>query len=229
MIFNNAPLRFYSSVEIIEPPLNANGTYDIQPNGRYGPELASTTYTATPQSALFSRNMSSAQMLPNGNLFISSAVQGITTEVTPSNEVVWKYKSPVTVNGIVGRTDPTTNPNFASRPIFRVIKYPADYPAFVGRVLTAGEPVEGAPFAPCDLVTAVEEKTQAGISYPNPADDQMIVTSPGCFTAVLSDGQGKRVFEGVGNEKLQISTSQMAAGLYVLRVGNRVEKVVIKH
>lgn len=229
MIFNNAPLRFYSSVEIIEPPINANNTYDLQANGRYGPENASTTYTATPQTDLFSRNMSSAQMLPNGNLFISSAAQGITTEVTPSNEVIWKYKSPVTAAGIVGRTDPTTNPAYTPRPIFRVIKYPINYPAFYGRLLLPIEPVEGAPWAPCDMITAVDEVAHEGISYPNPANDHIVVRSPGCFTAVLSDGQGKRVFEGSGNDQLQVSTVQLAAGLYMLRVGNRLEKVVIRH
>lgn len=229
MIFNNAPLRFYSSVEIIEPPVTSDGHYTIQANGRYGPENASTTYTATPPSDLFSRNMSSAQMMPNGNLFISSAVQGITTEVTPNNQIIWKYKSPVTINGIVGRTDPTTNPAYVPRPIFRTIKYPADYPAFQGRLLVPQEPVEGAPFASCDLITAVEETPTIGLSFPNPADDRITVTSPGCFSAVLFDGQGKKTFEGSGNDQLQINTSQMTAGLYVLRVGNRVEKVVIRH
>lgn len=229
MIFNNAPLRFYSSVEIVQPPVNAAGAYTLDANGRFGPDNASTTYTSTPQTDLFSRNMSSAQMMPNGNLFIGSAAQGIATEVSPASQVIWKYKSPVTVNGIVGRTDPTTNPAYTPRPVFRTIKYLADYPAFIGRLLVPQEPVEGAPWADCGLVTGLEEEQSTIFAFPNPARDQLTVNSPGCFTAVLSDSQGRKVIETPGNEQVNINTSHLANGLYVIRVGTRTEKILIRH
>ncbi|MBL7847061.1 MAG: aryl-sulfate sulfotransferase [Cyclobacteriaceae bacterium] len=228
MYFNNAPLRFYSSVEIIDPPLNPNGTYTLTA-GKFGPANPSSIYTSTPQSDLFSKNMSSAQMLVNGNLFIGSAAQGIATEVTPTNQVIWKYKSPVTVNGIVGRTDPTTNAAYTPRPVFRMIKYPYNYPAFIGRTLTPQEPVEGAPWADCGLVTGLEEKPVTALAYPNPANDRLTVTAPGCFNAVIMDGQGRKVFEGPGEDQLVINTSSISPGLYLLRVGKRVEKVVVRH
>jgi len=229
MVFNNAPLRFYSSVEIIQPPVNPDGTYTLGVDGKFGPATAAVTYTSNPQSDLFSRNMSSAQMMPNGNLFIGSAAQGIASEVTPLNEVIWKYKSPVTVNGIVGRTDPTTNPAYTPRPVFRTIKYPIDYPAFLTRVLVPQEPVEGAPWADCALVTGIDEEQQTGLAYPNPANDFITVTSPGCFSVFLTDGTGRKVFEGQGEDQLRINTAAMSAGLYIIRVGKRVEKVMVAH
>lgn len=229
MIFNNAPQRSYSTVEIIEPPVDDNGAYSFQPGGRYGPENASTTYAATPPQSLFSRNMSSAQMMPNGNLFIGSANQGIATEVTPSNQVIWKYKSPITANGIIGRTDPTSNPDYVPRSNFRTIKYPADYPAFQGRLLIPQEPVEGAPWADCGLITGLEDETVATMAFPNPADDRLTVSLPGCFHAALIDSQGKKVFEGVGEDYLVINTSALPAGLYLLGVDSKKEKVIVRH
>jgi Arylsulfotransferase (ASST)/Secretion system C-terminal sorting domain len=229
MYFNNGPLRFYSSVEIIDPPLEANGTYTLQPDGRFGPDNPSTIYTSDPQTDLFSRIMSSAQMLPNGNLFIGSSLQGIATEVNPNNEVIWKYKSPITVTGIVGRTDPTTNPAYTPRPVFRTIKYPADYPAFLGRLLVPQEPVEGAPWADCGLVTGLEETSVTRMVYPNPANNSLTVASPGNFTVELSDSQGKKVMEARGSGLVLINTSHLGAGLYIVRVGARAEKVLIRH
>lgn len=229
IIFNNGPQRFYSSVEIIEPPVNASGAYSLQSNGRYAPENASTTYTANPPESFFSRNMSSAQMMPNGNLFIGSAAQGIATEVTPSNQIIWRYKNPVTTVGIVGRTDPTTNPNYTPRPVFRTIKYPANYPAFQGRLLIPQEPVEGPPWADCGLITGLEDEPATTMAFPIPADDRLTVSVPGCFHAELTDSQGKKVFVGPGEDHLVINTSSLPAGLYLLGVGTRKEKVIVRH
>ncbi len=228
MYFNNGPLRFYSSVEIIEPPVNVDGTYNLSGNA-YGPAAPSMIYVGSPESSFFSRNMSSAQILPNGNLFIGSAAQGFTFEVNPLNQIIWKYKSPITVNGIVGRTDPTTNPNYTARPIFRSTKYLSSYPAFTGRFLDPQEPIEGEPWAACATVTGLEQETTLTLAYPNPADDRLTVSEPGCFHAQLTDGQGRKVFEGAGEDHLVIGTASFPAGLYLLRVGARVEKVVVRH
>ncbi len=229
MVFNNAPLRFYSTIEIITPPVNPDGSYNMTGN-LFGPAAQSYTYTADPPTKLFSRNMSSAQMMPNGNLYIGSAAQGLIWEVKPDNQIIWEYKSPITVNGIVGRTDPTTNPNYTARPIFRSIKYPSDYPAFDGRFFTLQEPIEGEPWANCDLVTGLPEKQNLTVvAYPNPVDDKLTVSMPGRFKASLVDSQGRKVFEGSGEDHLVIGTAAMSPGLYLLRINARVEKVIIRH
>lgn len=163
IVFNNGPLRNYSTVEIIDQPVTASGSYTLT-NGKFGPDNSTIAYIGDPPTSFASKNMSSAQVMPNGNLFICSAVQGFGIEVNPSNQIIWKYKSPVTSVGIVGRTDPTTNANYVARPIFRMSKYPLNYPAFSGRILVPQEPVEGAPFASCDLVTGLEDKPLSTIS-----------------------------------------------------------------
>jgi hypothetical protein len=229
MYFNNGPGRFYSSVEIIDPPVGTDGNYELLPNGQFGPANPSLIYTTNPQADLFSRIMSSGQMLPNGNLFIGSATQGIATEVNPLNQIIWKYKSPITANGVVARTDATTNPAYAPRPVFRTIKYPANYPAFQGRLLIPQEPVEGAPWADCGVITGLEDKAATTMAFPNPANERLTVSEPGHFFVQLTDSQGRRVFEGEGNDQLLINTSALPPGLYLLGVGARKEKVIVRH
>lgn len=228
MYFNNGPTRSYSSVEIIVPPVDVNGNYSKSGN-KFGPDAPSMIYMGNPPSSLYSRNMSSGQMLPNGNLFIGSAVQGTAFEVTPANHIIWQYKSPVTVNGIIARTDFTTNPAYVPRPIFRMIKYPSNFAGFDGQILTPGEPVEGAPWADCNLVLGVEDSRPATKSYPNPVDDKLTVTVPGRSYVTMTNSQGQTVFDGVAEGSLTIITASWPAGLYVLQVGKHVEKVLVRH
>lgn len=227
MYFNNGPLRNYSSVEIIDPAASSNGAYTLT-GSKYGPTDPMFTYTSTPQTTLFSRNMASAQMLPNGSLFIGSSAQGTTWEVSATNEVIWFYKSPITANGTVGRDYFPTSGTFASRPIFRSTKYLSDYPAFSGRNLVPREPIEGEPWADCVVITGLEDQPSLA-TFPNPADDKLTIQSGGFIRASLFDGQGKKVFEGEGDQRLTISTSTMMTGIYLLRTNEKVEKVFIRH
>ncbi len=227
--FNNGPNRFYSSVEIISPPVNPNGSYNLEANA-YGPSAPDMTYTSSPESAFFSRIMGSAQVMPNGNLIIGSSLQGRTMEINSSNQIIWEYKSPITSLGIVGRDYFPTNPAFASTPVFRSTKYPSTYAAFTGRIIIPGEPIEGEPWADCGLVTGLPEKQNVTlVAYPNPVDDKLTVSVPGCFHATLVDGQGRKVFEGSGEDHLMIGTAGMSPGLYLLQVNAQVEKVIIRH
>jgi hypothetical protein len=51
-------------------------------------------YTAEPESSFYSRNISGAQRLPNGNTLICEGDCGRIFEVTASGEVVWEYHNP---------------------------------------------------------------------------------------------------------------------------------------
>ncbi len=46
------------------------------------------------RATFFSRNVSSAQRLPNGNTLIAEGALGRIFEVTPDNEIVWEYINP---------------------------------------------------------------------------------------------------------------------------------------
>lgn len=98
LVFNNGSRRpdgTYSSVDEIVPPLAADGKYDRKPGLAYGPDKAAASYTAPDKSEFYSMLISGAQRLPNGNTLICSGITGLVFEVTPGNEVVWKYVNPV--------------------------------------------------------------------------------------------------------------------------------------
>src|SRR5207253_9990512 len=60
------------------------------------------SYTAPKKNDFFSRYISGAQRLANGNTLICSRANGTVFEVTPEKEIVWKYVNPVKLDRAVG-------------------------------------------------------------------------------------------------------------------------------
>lgn len=52
-------------------------------------------YEGSPKDTFFSKVIGATQRLPNGNTLIVESVFGRAFEVTPDNEIVWQYDSPV--------------------------------------------------------------------------------------------------------------------------------------
>lgn len=73
----------------------------------------------------YSTYISSAQRLPNGNTLIDEGATGRFFEVTPQKEIVWEYVSPFfsETGNRFGRTNA----------VFRIQRYPAEYPGFKGK------------------------------------------------------------------------------------------------
>ena len=97
LVFNNGSKRQpeeYSSVDEFEPPTGKAGNYIRREHAPFGPDSALWSYTAPNKSDFFSWFISGAQRLPNGNTLINSGAQGIVFEVTPENEIVWKFVNP---------------------------------------------------------------------------------------------------------------------------------------
>jgi hypothetical protein len=97
LVFNNGggrPDGSYSSVDEVRLPVQSDGTYAKDEYLAYGPDKAVWSYVAPDKETFFSALISGAQRLPNGNTFICSGNPGILFEVTPSNDVVWRYKHP---------------------------------------------------------------------------------------------------------------------------------------
>jgi hypothetical protein len=97
LVFNNGGGRKpeeYSTVDEFIPPTDADGNYVRPPRAAFGPEKALWSYTAPNPKDFFSWFISGAQRLPNGNTLINSGAVGVVFEVTPWNEVVWKFSNP---------------------------------------------------------------------------------------------------------------------------------------
>jgi hypothetical protein len=124
MIFNNgyAANRSYSTVVEFTPPLNEDGSYDLEADGSYGPSELAWEYVPKEGEEFFSWFISGAQRLPNGNTLVNHGAKARMREVTPEGDIVWEYQFDD------GASAPHTT--------FRAYRYPEDHPAIVA--LTGG-------------------------------------------------------------------------------------------
>ena len=143
MVFNNFSSMNESSVIIWSPPIDEQGFYQLDDNEPYGPLEIDREY----RDSFYSAIMSGVQMQPNGNLLICVADDGYFFEVTPEDEVVWEYINPVSSNN--GPTEQGAIIRFNQT--FRAERYAPDHPAFEGRELVQGPPIELNP-TPSDCV-----------------------------------------------------------------------------
>jgi len=140
LIFNNGrnrPGGNQSTVDEIVPPVDVSGDYALDPDAAYGPSEALWSYPANPADAFFAQNISGAHRLPNGNTLICDGPSGTYFEVTPAQLTVWKYVNPITGSVPIVQGQPATG-----NATFRVHRYAPDYPAFAGKDLTPGDPLE---------------------------------------------------------------------------------------
>lgn len=168
MAFNNGVNRNYSSVEEIVPAIDSAGNYSIVGNNPFGPSSSIWSYKANPPASMYAHDISGAQRLQNGNTIICTGPNGTLYEVTNSGNVVWKYVSPVDDKGPLSQGDSIPHnpvrPEETMNSIFRVYKYPYNYPAFAGKTLIAGELIE-------KYSTGFKESITADVFkiFPNPS------------------------------------------------------------
>ncbi len=170
MVFNNGFGRLgnlnYSTVEVLDPPVNGSGDYPIAVSAPFGPIDVYWKYPNMPDASFYSPNISGAQRLPNGNTLICEGASGHFFEVDPMGITHWDYVSPLSVSGAISQGESVFN-----NAVFRVHRYAPDYPAFQGKDLTPSGPIELNPYpSTCKItgpVTGIEEVALEGkITFP---------------------------------------------------------------
>ncbi|MFM8433375.1 MAG: aryl-sulfate sulfotransferase [Bacteroidota bacterium] len=157
LVFNNGlnrPAGNYSSVEIIAPIVDSAGNYPVPSNIAFGPDSAYWKYTAPVPTDFYSTNISGAQRLPGGNTMVCSGSNGIFFEIDSAKNTVWRYVSPASQGGNIlsQGTTPTMNP------VFRCTQYSETYPAFTGKALIPGDPLELNPLPNgCNMTTSLSD------------------------------------------------------------------------
>lgn len=221
IVFNNGNGRTpsFSEVFIIDPPTDAPGVYSYTPDTAYGPVTPNYTYT-DPDNAedFFSNILSSAQRLPNGNTLICEGFNGRFIEIDTNEDIVWEYISPVhNLSGLILAQD--DDPNSIPNLTFRALKYTPDYPAFTGRDLTPGNPIESNfNLDPCDNLS-INEHDIANLSvYPNPVKNQLVIES---FESLdnyeMYDLLGNKIKTG-NLASNTINLEDLNSGIYLLSV-----------
>jgi hypothetical protein len=177
LVFNNGQNRpggNYSSVEEIIPPIDSTGNYILQPGSSYGPDQPHWIYTADNPPDLYSPRISGAQRLPNGNTLICDGVNGVIFEVMPPDDsIVWLYVNPVTRNGPMVQGDPIP---IWQNSVFRATRFSPDYPGFIGKDLTPGDPIEIYPNSVDDSRLPKPSSFTLRQNYPNPFNQNTIIT-----------------------------------------------------
>lgn len=220
IIYNNGldrPAGAYSSVDVIDAPVNAQGEYTLDAGQEFGPAVPFWSYTSDPPSDFYSSHMASAQRLPNGNTLICEANTGTFFEVELDGTMVWKYISPITP---VGPIEQGVNP--WGNAIFKCEKYTRDYAAFAGITLTAGDAIEINAFpitTDCESFTIIPPDNVFQV-FPNPIEDQFEVEWPdsGTIHCEIMDMAGRKLESlDLNDGAAVIDCADWPVGIYILR------------
>ena len=224
LVFNNGIGRIptdYSSVDIIDPPVDLNGNYTIGANQPFAPAAAEWSYF---DQGFFSVNISGAQALPNGNILICQGFNGIVFEVDKAKNKLWYYISPITTAGPVSQgTSPILGNN-----LFRAERYGTDFPGFVGKTLTPIAPIELNPFPDSCMIyqdsvlVSIVEPTVPDIQiYPNPVSDYLMIETDlsNEYNATIFDVNGRRIIQRkLKNTTNRLSLGEIPTGIYFIEI-----------
>lgn len=242
MVYNNGngrPEGSFSSVEVIDPPLDSFGNYTIMAGNAYEPERASWIYMGRPPLDFYSPIISGAARLSNGNTLITEGTKGILFEVDTSGNTVWKYVSPVGAGGtIVSQGTDPTQPY-----IFRCYQYPPTYPGFLGHILAPGAPIESSPLSysclsPTTPTQIAGNEVQANIAVTagNPFNNNIVlsgITAGKMIQADLLNSMGMHCGHWDiqptkdGHAALQVPDN-LAAGIYLFKIRDSRQQTTIK-
>lgn len=224
LVFNTGINRgdsLYSSVNIFAPALDSPGVHNTETRPLL-PDTVEWNYESLRPTDFYSPHLSSAHMLSNGNVLICNGTAGTFYEVDRSGTISWNYVQPVNANGPVTQGSPPGDIGIAG-----CSYYPFSFPAFNGKTLAPGDPIELHPVDyTCNLnvISAVAEHRFAPINlelfvYPNPASDHLsISTSDFEGTVTLYNCLGEAVVHGTTFGVL--NTAGLPDGAYTLVVRN---------
>lgn len=233
-VFNNRVGSDYSQAHLIENTFDAYSYSFLDGNGDFGPDDFDLTLQHPDQQSLFSSGLSSVQFLPNGNALICSGRFGYSFELTPDNEIVWEYKTPLNAGNWATQGD-TLNIN--NNLTFRIKRYPKDYMAFGGKDLSPKGYLELEPDLEfCSkLLPVMEQDHKYSVKlYPNPASDLLTIEWNGGVYVRLEifDLLGHKILhkDKITGGKYFVDMSDWNAGVYSVRVnGQETRKLIIEH
>lgn len=215
MMYNNGIFRpgilnsadRYSTSPVITPPIDENDRYVLEPGQAYGPVEPDVEFRGdNPLGRFYSAYTSGAQILPNGNVYITEGQNGRLLEITPDGRIVFEYFI------------------FDDDYIFRSIKYDKDHPAFEGRDMTPMGTLESPPSdTPCSLFTSVfdpagNQSLEVDL-YHQPSDSEATLINPQNFELSI------KVIDVLGNtagslqtraDETKIDLSLLPSGSYVI-------------
>ena len=230
LLFNNQAgtpqSENYSTVNIIEPDVDALGFYN-KTGGAYGPENFYWTYKANPPTQFFSKIISGAQRLENGNTLICAGVPGRFFEINNNSDIVWEYVNPVGSLGITAQSSPVSGND-----VFRCEKYPLDFPGFKGKDLSPMGYIETGSTFTCDSFPEIEDAIETftlldPVLSPNPVKNSLRISINGNqsndLVLDIYSVQGQHLMGDVipGNSvDTEVNVGELPNGIYLIVLHN---------
>lgn len=233
-VFNNQVGADFSTANVFNPEFDMySWSFPLNNSGFWGPSGFDVTLThpVSPQ-LMYSNGLSSIQPLPNGNYLICSGRNGYAFELTPANEIVWEYVTPLK-NGLpAAQGDSIPAPQNQT---FRMNRYPANYAAFSGKDLSSKGWIETNPDSTfcAILLPAGNAPSRYGLKiYPNPATDRVTLEwEEGIYVTVeVFDlfGRKKESMRLNGGRKY-LNTASWPNGVYFVVIdGVETRKLVVE-
>ena len=219
LIFNNGngrPGTDFSTVEILEPPLNANGTYDRTTDNIFGPENTKWSYGQEPGENFFSPFLSNAQYLSNGNFLINSGSRGNIFEITPDKRKVWEYEIP-----LFGDFPASQGDNVNNNSTFRAYKFAKDFIGFNGLEIVVGATIEDDPNPLiCEEPNnVIDQSNDINLSITN-TNEIVLFDNPNAhqIEANFYDVQGRQIDNiRFSDSNFQYDINNFEAGIYFIK------------
>ena len=225
MFFNNGIMRGFSSVDIIDPPVDNMGNYVFVPDTSYGPEDVEWSYTDPDNpSDFFASFVSGAYRMPNGNTLINNGPIATTFEVSPSSEKVWEYISPVPIGSpTLSQGD---SPVGVGARFFRTKRFEFDYVGFTGRDLTPNGYVENNPMPENCQSLSIPDLASLNVQvYPNPSTNNITILSNTIIETIeVYDLSGKSIKTIINSDTIDVSN--LANGIYLLKITSGTKSLV---
>lgn len=219
LVFNNGINRpgTYSSIDMIEPPINASNQYQIGTTA-FLPSNLFWTYKDPVPSNFYSSNISGVYPLSNGSFMITSGANGTLFEIDSNKQTLWKYINPIVNSGTLSQGAVPTNNN----PVFRYEFYLPSYSAFIGRKLVSLGEIELNPKVPsiCSSLTNInglQHSDETIMLFPNPVVDQLTIkTNSQKFQIKLYNQLGQLLISESNESNLDVS--HLNFGIYYVNI-----------
>lgn len=239
MIFNNGEPRGYSSVDVVAPEMDGQSNYILNPGQPFGPATLDWTYADS--GNFFSAFISGATRQENGNTLICSGMQGRVFEIDANKDVVWDWVNPVCFFDTILAQGEVIPPQPFGLPgggtanmVFRAYRYHTFYGDLNWLPMNPEGPIERNPWpSTCTTPIGVADPVNVSLEiYPNPAVNEVKVTVDGMDLnemEIYSIWGEKLKTHRIEGETTVVSTADLAAGVYLLKVGNATRRLVVSH
>jgi len=228
-VFNNMIEIDLSLGQILSPTWVESDKAYLVEEGKFLPNDFDRAISHPDTVLNYSAAASNLQILENGNFLICAARPGFAFELTDDEEVVWEYKVPFKF-GLP--TPQGTELNLSDNFNNQMIRYNPDYPGLAGQDLSVKGYIETNPNEEfCTLVSVDEiEDNKVFLIAPNPIQDGVLnfKTDSQQKAGELFDMTGRIVSTfTIERGWNRIDLHGVNQGFYLLKVGDKVEQIVV--